>query len=229
MKRRFLAVAMAGVLAAGGAVVVGTAGWAATAPNATCKPGGVVGLGVYNNVVVPAQDNGSNYCFISGATINGTLTVQSGGAVEIFTSTIHKITSNGAGIGTDTVHFSILMCQSTVNSTMTINGSQSGVFIGDTDFSGGGCNGNTLNGASNTLNDNHGGVEVDSNTVNGNLSVNDTTGNVDPGVDTDSPPETTDVSNNSDSTHRLTCSGNAPTVVSSGNTFASYPGGQCGP
>ncbi|MBV8385287.1 MAG: hypothetical protein JO155_00705 [Acidimicrobiia bacterium] len=233
MKRRLVAVSVVGLLSLGAAILAIPAGSAATAPNVTCQPGQTLS-GVYNNVLVPGTDNGANYCSIQGATINGTLTVQPGGAVVIGSgSTVHAITSNSAGTGTGdplglfaTYNFSVIMCNSTVTSTMTINGSQSAVLIGDSDA---GCGGNTLNGASNTLNDNHGGVEVDSNTVNGNLSVNDTTGHVAAVLDADSPPETTDVSNNSDSTHSLTCAGNAPTVVSSGNTFASYPGGQCGP
>ena len=230
MKRRFLAVAMAGLLAAGGAVLVSTAGSAATAPNVTCKPGQQLIGGTYNNVVVPSTDNGSNFCYIQGATILGTLTVQSGGAVIVTgASTINNITANGAGTGYDPYPFSVIMCGSTVNGTMSINGSNSAVVLGSDDAQLG-CTPNTFNGRTNTVNDNRGGVEISGNYVNGNLSVNDNSGHIDPALDPDAVPnQTTDVSNNSDSTHKLTCVGNAPVVVSTGNTFASYPGGQCGP
>ena len=239
MKRGFLAVSVAGLLAVGGGLLVSTTGSAATAPNVTCQPGQTLSSTSpgYNNVTVPAADHGANFCNIQGATVHGEVTVLSGGAVVIGgTSTIGSLSSNSAGTGNGDVlgngafNFSVVMCNSTDLGTLTINGSQSLVMLGDSDVVGGNnCGGNTLKGLTNTVNDNRGGVEIDSNTVNGNLSVNSNFGLIPTTIDADTPQETTDVSNNADSTHKLTCAGNALPVESTGNTFASYPGGQCGP
>jgi hypothetical protein len=233
MRRSLVAAAVAGVVALAGAVLIqGTAHAGAT----PCQGGFHQPGGTYGNVVVPSSANGSNFCFLNGATVQGQVKVQAGGAVLIANTTIASNLSSasaGTATGGSGLTFSVVLCGTTVGGQVSITSSQSLVEIGTDDFATCVTTAhpiqNTLNGVSNDISNNRGGVEVESNQVNGNLSVNKNHGFI-PGVrDPDAASnETTSVNNNSGSTHRLTCMENAPVVNSSGNTFQSIVG-QCGP
>ena len=232
MRRSLVAASVAGLVALAGAVLI--PGTARAAANLTCQVGFPSGAkGTYNNVIVPSTAKGSNFCFLDGATVLGNVSVQPGGAVFIANSTIAgTLTSTSAGTGTGGggATFSVVMCGTTLGGNMSISGSSSPVEIFTDDYNSciGGSAGNTLNGANNIVVDNRGGVEVESNQVNGNLSVSDNRGLIHaPNPDSDEVAnQTTAVNNNSDSTHRLSCWNNAGVVVSSVNTFQSVVG-QC--
>jgi hypothetical protein len=235
MRRSLVAATIAGVIALTGAVLV--PGTAQAAADLTCQGGFFnPASGTYNNVFVPSAANGSNFCFLNGATVLGNVTVETGAALLVANTTIARnFVSVGAGTATggSGLTFSVVMCGTTVGRTVLITGSSSLVEIGTDDFAT--CVTtqhpiqNTLNGLTNAITRNRGGVEVESNQVNGNLDVDYNSGSIPSARDADAVAnQTTSVNNNSDSTHRLTCVGNAPVVVSSGNTFASIVG-QCGP
>ena len=235
MRRSLVAAAVAGVVALAGAVLV--PGTAHAAANLTCQGAFAnPASGTYNNVLVPSTANGTNFCYLNGATVLGSVSVQSGGAVLIANTTIaHNLVSVSAGTATGGagLTFSVVMCGTTVDRNVRVTGSASLVEIGTDDFTT--CVtaahpiGNTLNGTTNNITRNRGGVEVESNQVNGNLNVNGNRGVLPTNRDPDAVPnESTAVNNNSDSTHRLKCVGNAGIVDSSHNTFASIVG-QCRP
>src|SRR5438477_6816911 len=168
MKKGFLAVSLAGLVAVSGAALV--TGTAFAAPNVTCGPGQTLS-GTYNNVTVPSTDNFSNFCTISSrATVEGQVIVQSGGAVYI-AGTIGSLSSNSAGVGFGDplgigapFNFSVLVCDAIVKGPLSVNGSSSAVLIGDDDAR---CDIDSL-GRSNTVSNNRGGVEIVGNIVNGN-------------------------------------------------------------
>jgi hypothetical protein len=234
MRRGLVAAAVAGVLALAGAVLVpGTAQAAAN----SCQGGfGSPATGTYGNVVVPSSANGTNFCFLNGATVHGKVVVQAGGSVLIANTTIDLnlvAADAGTAIGGGGLTFSVVLCGTTVGGKVNITSSQSLVEVGTDDFTSCVTSGhpiqNTLNGVTNTISDNHGGVEVESNQVNGDLNVDDNRGAIPGARDPDAGSnETTSVNNNSGPTHRLKCVNNAPVVTSSGNVFQSIVG-QCGP
>ena len=233
MRRSLVAAAVAGVVALAGAVLVPST---AHAVGLTCEGGfGNQATGTYNNVLVPSDANGSNFCVLNGATVLGGVVVKPGGAVLIGNTTItNGLTSVSAGTGTggNGLTFSLAMCGTTVDGKVSITRSASLVEVGTDDYTP--CFDpqhtipNTLNDTTN-VSDNNGGVEVESNQVNADLTVNNNRGAIPTNRDFDaSPGQTAAVNNNHDSTHRLTCLGNASIGVSSGNTFKSIVG-QCGP
>jgi len=231
MRRALLAAAVAGVVAVAGTVLV--PGTAHAADNLICQGGfATPHSGTFNNVLVPTSANGENFCYLNGATVLGNLTVRPGGAVLVALSTIDKnvqSVSAGTAFGGGGLTFSVVMCGTTVEANLRVTGSKALVEIGTDDF-GNNCVGtvrpNTLNGLTN-ITRNRGGVEVENNTVNGDLNVNNNKGVIPSNRDPDAGPDTSAaVNGNSDSTHRLKCVGNAGTVDSSGNTFATIVG-QC--
>lgn len=231
MRRGLVAAAFAaGVALAGTVLAPGTAG---AVDNFTCQGGfsNPPASGTYTNVIVPSTANGTNFCYLNGATVQRNVTVQPGGAVLIANTTIGRsVTSTSAGTGAGGQFFSVAMCGSTVGRNVSVSGSSSLVEIGTDDY-GNNCVGtirqNTLNGNTDITN-NQGGVEVEGNQVNGNLSVNRNSGALSNySRDFDAGPNvTTAVNNNSDSTHHLSCSGNAGVVDSTNNTFKTVTG-QC--
>ena len=234
MRRALVAAAAIGVVALAGTMLLpGTAHGDA---DFTCQGGfSNPASGTYKNVIVPSTANSTNFCFMNGATVTKNVTVQPGGAVLIANSTIGRdFTSPSAGTAAGGLYFSVAMSGSTVGHNLSVSGSSSLVEIGTDDY-GNNCVGtiapNTLNG-SNNISNNQGGVEVEGNHVNGDLTVNNNSGLLPGGPngrDFDaSPGATTAVNNNSDSRHQLSCSGNAGVVDSSNNTFKTVLG-QCNP
>jgi len=235
MRRSQVAAAVAGVVALAGAVLV--PGTAHADANLTCQGGFAnQGTGTYNKVLVPSTANGENFCVLNGATVLRDVSVQAGGAFLIAnTSIARNLDSAGAGTATggSGLTFSAVLCGTTVGGAVSITKSSSLVEVGTDDFAT--CVnaqhpiGNTLNGVSNTIAYNRGGVEVESNHVNGNLTVNNNSGVIPTNRDFDAAPnESTAVNHNSDSTHQLKCVGNAGVVDSHFNTFQTIIG-QCNP
>jgi subtilisin-like proprotein convertase family protein len=150
---------------------------------------------------------------LSGATVNGNVTVQPGASVVITNSVIHgNLTANNPG--------TVRVCGSTVDVNTMITGATGFVQIG-----GAGCTGNTLKGNL-TLSGNKAGLRVADNTVGGNVSItnNKASGN-DPAV---GGPAGNIVANNTIG-NAFTCSGNIPPVSNGGspNTVTGARGGEC--
>jgi hypothetical protein len=230
-----MAAAVAGVVALVGVVLV--PGTAHAADNLTCQGGfATPATGTYNNVLVPSNANGENFCDLNGATVLGNVTVKARGALLITnTSVALNVTSSsaGTGFGGGGLTFSVAMCGTTVGGHLNVIRSSSLVEIGTDDF-GDNCVGqirhNTLNGVTNSISRNRGGVEVEDNQVNGNLTVSYNRGSIPRNRDGDAAlsGQSIAVNHNSDSTHTLKCVGNAGIVDSSANSFASVVG-QCNP
>ena len=246
MRRSLMAAAVAGVVALAGAVLV--PGTAHAASNVTCE-GGFLNptSGSFTNVLVPSNANGENFCFLKDSSVSGNVTVKAGGAILMANSSVAKnVTSSSAGtaFGGNGVTFSFAMCGSTIGfdgGHLVVTRARSLVEIG-TDDPTPGSNPpptcvtsahpitNFLEGSTNSITHNRGGVEVESNDVLGNLTVSYNRGSLlDSNRDPDAVPnQSIAVNNNTDSTHTLKCLGNAGVVDSHNNTFQSVVG-QCNP
>lgn len=164
----------------------------ANPPNAQCS--GTLAPGTHHNVTVPA----GQHCDITGATITGNLTVETGASAEVTSST----TIDGNYICNDCDYADLH--DSTVGGNYLISGEFSGSdIVGDT------IDGNLQITLSSAV-DYH--FKIDSNNVGGNLTFNDNTG-------------TSTITNNTIG-RNLQCQNNVPAPTSSGNTAKSYKG-QC--
>lgn len=170
----------------------------ANPPNAQCS--GTLAPGTYHNVTVPAGQD----CAISGATITGNLTVQTGANAEVTAST--TIDGNYICNGC----FFADLHDSTVGGSYLISGEIDGSSI----------SGNTIEGnlqiTMSSVGDFH--FRIDLNNVGGNLTFNDN--------NTESSSQLASQITNNTIGSNLQCQNNVPAPSSSGNTAKSYKG-QC--
>ena len=221
MRRRVLAVMVAGLMVAGGAVF---SQGAMAVPSLACT--GPMSGTINANLFVPSGST----CNLQGATVNGNVAVQPGGRLVVGGgSTINgNLSSQSAGTDTTTnpfgpaESFSVVVCNSKITGTTIISDSASQVLLGGTSVGGGGCGGNSF-GNNVSLSDNHAAVIFSNNggacaAPGGTCGV---TGNVNI---TNNTPGPVTVRGNVISGN-LSCFGNG-TVTSAGNT-AKNKNGQC--
>jgi hypothetical protein len=155
---------------------------------------------------------GSGTVCLVNARVTGSVIVGSGGQLVVSQSSVGGSLSAPRAVA-------ITMCASTVHGRVAISGTTKFVLLGDPGDDG--CPGNQF-GASVTLSANHGAVEVDQNTITGNLIVKKTTG-------TGPYPEDQAAEIGGNTIHSgLSCSGNAP--ISNDGAANSVTGartGQC--
>jgi hypothetical protein len=114
-------------------------------------------LSGYHGLSVPS---GQAICISSGAVVDGSINVQSGGSLDIEGAAVYgSINSNGAGV--------VRICGSKISGSLTVSSTTGPVIIGDEGI---GCSGNTINGPVSITN-NTGGVTFDDNTVNGPVTI----------------------------------------------------------
>jgi uncharacterized repeat protein (TIGR01451 family) len=108
--------------------------------------------------------NGGSWC-LSGATVGGGITVSAGSTAVITNSTVYAITaSNPAGV---------TLCGSTARSNVNISGATGFVLIGDPGDDG--CAANTLQGSL-TVSNGQGGTEVGQNRIYGTVTLTSSAG-----------------------------------------------------
>jgi hypothetical protein len=111
--------------------------------------------------------SGQAICLSPGANIEGAITVEPGGSLDIEGAMVNgSVSANGAGV--------VRICDSKVNGSLTISSSTGPVIIGDEAL---GCSGNTINGPV-SITSNTDGVCFDNNTVNGPLTITGNTGSI---------------------------------------------------
>jgi hypothetical protein len=114
---------------------------------------------------------GQAVCLGPGAKVNGPVTVNAGGSLDVEGATISgPVKSTGAGV--------LRLCGATVSGPLTIAGSTGLVLVGG-DAATGACAGNTISGPA-SLTDNTAGVEFNGNQVHGPLTITGTTGSLPP-------------------------------------------------
>jgi hypothetical protein len=152
---------------------------------------------------------------ITGATINSDVTIQPGVPVAMTSSTVNaSFTARQAA--------EVLLCGDTFNDGLNVSATSGYVLVGDGGDDGAvGCAPNTLHSV--MLTSNAGGVELAGNTVNGDITVNGTTG---AGSPLEGAP--TEIEGN----HiqgTLNCSGNNPAPTNDGqsNSVSGSRSGQC--
>jgi hypothetical protein len=110
--------------------------------------------------------SGQAICVSSGAFINGTVNVQSGGSLDIEGARVNgPISSNGAGV--------VRICDSNINGSVSVSSTTGLVLVGG--LEGSNCAGNTIRGPV-TVTNNTAGIEFDYNTVDGPLTITGNTG-----------------------------------------------------
>jgi hypothetical protein len=103
---------------------------------------------------------GQAICTSPGANIEGAITVEPGGSLDIEGAMVNgSVSANGAGV--------VRICDSKVNGSVSISSSTGPVIIGDGAL---GCSPNTINGPVSITN-NTGGVYFGVNTVNGPVTI----------------------------------------------------------
>lgn len=151
---------------------------------------------------------------MSGPSVTGNVTVQSGGALYMTNTTVGGSRSaNGAR--------ALTVCGSTVNGSVNITNSSGYVLLGN-----GGCAPNTFR-SSVTLTSNHGGFRVSGNAVSSSLQATNTT-TASGALNPTGGPATHVIRANSVG-GSLMCSGNAPAPTNEGspNTVMGSKTGQC--
>ncbi|WP_102923116.1 Ig-like domain-containing protein [Streptomyces noursei] len=150
-------------------------------------------------------------CIAPGASQNGPVQVQPGGALAVSGAQINgPVASDGA--------LAVTICHSTLDMPVTLTGTSGFVLLGDGE--GTDCAGSAFK-APLTLNGNTGGLEVSSNTMSAPVRINDNSGS---GLlPEDLVPEFEDNQVGAP----LRCMGNAPTLQQSGNTVNGPHTGQC--
>lgn len=217
MKRRFLTVVTAALVAVGGVGLISTTASAATVNCATgVDPGPQTG-----SVIVPAGVN----CNIQGDAIGGSVIVNPGGTLILGGgSTVgHNVVSSNAGsttgtnpiTGSGTLTWSVISCNTTIGGQLTVTGSSALVLIGDEE----GCGAvNTTGNVS--FSNNKGGVEMFGATDGANVAAGNNKG-----VTEDESNSVEIVGNTIQG--NLSCSGNAGGVAIDGGNTAAHTTGQC--
>jgi trimeric autotransporter adhesin len=124
-------------------------------------------ISTYHSLTV---HSGEALCLSPGADIEGSITVEPGGSLDIEGAKVNgSITTNGAGV--------VRICGSKINGPVAVSSSRGPVIIGDDE--GATCSGNTISGMVG-ITSNTSGIEFDYNTVNGPLTITDNTGYVMP-------------------------------------------------
>jgi hypothetical protein len=114
--------------------------------------------------------SGEAVCLSPRADIDGSITVDQGGSLDIEGAMINgSVTAKGAGV--------VKMCGSKLNGSLSVSSSTGPVIVGDEE--GSPCGGNTVDGPA-SLTSNSAGVEFDYDTVYGPLTVTGNTGSVPP-------------------------------------------------
>jgi hypothetical protein len=114
---------------------------------------------------------GQAFCTEPGAKINGGITVEPGGAIDLAGATVSgAIHASGATV--------VRICGSSLSGALSVAGSTALVLIGG-DAATGPCAGNTMSGAVD-LSSNHGGVEFNNNRISGPVTIAGTTGTLPP-------------------------------------------------
>jgi hypothetical protein len=114
---------------------------------------------------------GQSLYVAAGATVDGAVTVQAGGSLEVEDATLHgQLTVRGGGV--------LRICGSTLKGAVSVSGSTGLVVIGD-DEGAPACRGNSVAGSVSVVNG-KGGVEFDFNTVTGPVTITGNTGSVPP-------------------------------------------------
>jgi hypothetical protein len=112
--------------------------------------------------------SGEAICLSSSAVIDGPISVQSGGSLDIEGASVSgSVTANGAGV--------VRICGSKINGSVSVSSTTGLVLIGG--LEGSDCAGNTIRGAV-SVTDNAAGVDFDYNTVDGPLTITGNTGSV---------------------------------------------------
>jgi hypothetical protein len=213
------------------AVALGVAGAltsaASAAPN-PCSGDGSNG----GTIIVPSGTT----CNLQGSTV-GSVFVQAGGRLISGSGTHITGSVYSSGAGTDTTsdpfalgaaryNFSIIICNTTIDASINVQGSASNVVIGDDEN----CGSNKIGGSVN-LSNNTGGVEMLNDVgscpiggcgIGGSVTVNNNTGV------THDDPESAEIGANKIA-GSLACSGNANGVSNDGspNTVTGARTGQC--
>ena len=114
---------------------------------------------------------GQSICLGPGAKLNGGVTIEDGGSLDIEGATINGgIKSKGGGV--------LRICGSTVSGGLKVSGSTGLVLVGG-DAATGPCAGNTISGGANVT-DGTGGVEFNGNNVSGGVTITGNTGTLPP-------------------------------------------------
>jgi hypothetical protein len=114
---------------------------------------------------------GEAVCVAPGAQLNGPVTVDPGGALDLEGATVvGPLRVSGATV--------VRVCGSTVSGPLRVSGSTDLVLVGG-DAATGPCDGNTITGPA-KLTDNQGGVEFNGNVVGGPLTISGTSGTLPP-------------------------------------------------
>jgi hypothetical protein len=125
--------------------------------------------GTHNGALKVAA--GQALCTEPGAQLNGPITVEPGGTIDLDGATVSApVRATGATV--------VRICGSTLSGPLSVTGSTALVLVGG-DAATGPCAGNTISGPAN-LTDNQGGVEFNDNVVNGPLTISGTTGALPP-------------------------------------------------
>ena len=149
---------------------------------------------------------------LQGATVNGAVTVAAGGSLAADHSTLNgNLTSNGAT--------AVRLCTSKVNGTVSLTKTTGFILIGDgadsDDVGAAPCDGNTINGAVSVVNSS-GSVELGGNSVSGAVSLSGGTG---PAAELE----------RNHVTGALMCTGNVPPPTDDAQpNVAGTRAGQCG-
>lgn len=159
---------------------------------------------------------GKGVTLITGATINGPLSIPPGAVVSVAGSHINgPVVSNGAK--------SLSVCGTTIRGSTTVSRSTGFVLIGDAGDDGSpACGPNTISGSLSVTN-NTAGVELGANTITGSLEL---VGNTGSGPDSENAAPEVEANHIRGS---FFCSGNAPAPVDDNhpNTATVPPFGQC--
>jgi hypothetical protein len=150
---------------------------------------------------------------ISGGTIKGNLTVPAGANLSLVGATIGGVLNiRGAG--------SVIVCGTTTGN-VSVSGATGFVLLGDPDDDA--CAANTFRGRV-SLSDNHGGVELAGNQINGAMSVSGTTGAGPFSDDAGAEIESNTIGG------ALACSGNSPVASNDArpNSVKGARRGECG-
>jgi hypothetical protein len=124
-------------------------------------------LSGYHGLTVPS---GQAICLSSGAVVDGSISVESGGSLDIEGARINgSVNAKGAGV--------VKMCGATQNGSLSVSSSAGPVIVGDDE--GSMCAGNTIVGPV-AITSNTAGVEFDYNSVNGPVTITGNTGSVPP-------------------------------------------------
>ncbi len=124
---------------------------------------GLVNGGTYTNITV---SNGATCTLANGVTVTQDVKVQSGGNLNVLSSSIgHDLSDNGGGL--------LFVCNSAISHDLSVQNSTGPITVGGGD----GC-GNTI-GHDLTVQNNSGGVTVDNNAVGHDLTVKNNKGGTD--------------------------------------------------